>query len=310
MSIVSTRWLVPVMLLLGVVLMACSSDPPDQSVPVENQSMQQQETAAPTDTPEPTLTSEPTQTPQPSDTPMPTNTLRPPPTDEPPTPTPTATTEPTETAIPTVDVGDFVNELGLRGLNTETPEPGEEGPCVPNPDWTLVYEVGPGDALGNIAPRYNTTVDILAEGNCIEDPSLIRLGQRLRVPGDAQPVQPEFVCVPWELLAPFNGTITVPGVGALTFAWRGPDAPRNLVRIYTQNGDGTYNQVFEKMVEFTQETTVDLSEIPAGGTYFWNVFPLGSDFSQIPCQESYISQFTKAEAPAVEEPAMGGPGAP
>lgn len=222
-------------------------------------------------------------------------TLRPPPTDEPPTPTPTATTQPTETPFPTIDVD--IGDLGLGGLNTETPRPGEGVPCAPREDWALFYEVQIGDALANIAPRYNTSVEELAEGNCISDPSLIRIGQTLRVPGSAHPLTPEFICEPWELLAPFNGTITVPGSGLLNFTWRGPESPRYLLRIYTQNADGTFNQVYEQMVEFKQNTSVDLADIPDEGLYLWQVFPIGNDFLQIPCQESFVSQFVKAPEP-------------
>jgi len=45
-----------------------------------------------------------------------------------------------------------------------------------------VYVVRSGDALWTIARRYDTTVDALAEENGLRDPSLIRIGQKLRIP--------------------------------------------------------------------------------------------------------------------------------
>ncbi|TAJ17342.1 MAG: LysM domain-containing protein [Dehalococcoidia bacterium] len=46
-----------------------------------------------------------------------------------------------------------------------------------------VYVVQPGDSLGWIAARYNTTVEALLKKNAITNPNLIRIGQSLIVPG-------------------------------------------------------------------------------------------------------------------------------
>jgi LysM repeat protein len=293
-------------LFVALALTACTLGAQQEALPAENQlqSIAEQTNTA---TPDRALEIALLQTGEPLPSVTPFATLRPPPTDEPPTPTPTPTVQPSETPIPTIEAN--LDELGLLGLNTETPLPGEATPCAPNPDWELRYEVRPGDALGNIAPRYNSTVEMLAEGNCIEDPTLIRVGQVLRVPGSAHPLTPEFICTPWELLAPYNGTITVPGAGQLGFAWNGPESPRSLLRIYTQNADNSLNQVYEQQIELVQTASVDLSEIPAGGLYFWRIFPLGNDFRQIPCVESYTAQFVKAPAPT-EIPNVAPPGQP
>lgn len=275
---------------LMLILAACNLG--QQELPIDAQQPDTQQT---TEEPEPTETLPPF-TPLASLTPS--QTLRPPPTFEPPTLTPTATSPATVTPTPTLNLE--VNIPGLQGLNTATPEAGEET-CVPRDDWHLEYIVQPGDALANIAPRYNTYANVLAEGNCIADPSLIQLGQRLRVPGDSQPTTPEFVCSPWELLTPFNGTITVPGNGTITFNWRGPEAPRYLVRLwYNDNASGNFYD--EYLTEFRNDYTLDLSEIPGGGTYSWRVYPLGRDFLQIPCRESDYSIFTKAAAPPTPTP--------
>lgn len=47
---------------------------------------------------------------------------------------------------------------------------------------STVYVVRSGDALWTIARRYDTTVDALVEENGLRDPSLIRIGQKLRIP--------------------------------------------------------------------------------------------------------------------------------
>ena len=44
------------------------------------------------------------------------------------------------------------------------------------------YTVRPGDTLSQIAERFGTTVEAMAQANCIEDPNLIFAGQTLRIP--------------------------------------------------------------------------------------------------------------------------------
>lgn len=69
---------------------------------------------------------------------------------------------------------------------------------VASPDlWTLlrdtpprvsVYEVQPGDTLGAIAARFNTSVRTLVDLNGISNPNLISVGTRLVLPGGAPAV--------------------------------------------------------------------------------------------------------------------------
>ena len=71
-----------------------------------------------------------------------------------------------------------------------TSMPGVEPPVT-------VYVVRSGDALWTIARRYDTTVDALVEENGLKDPSLIRIGQKLRIPSGTDgasmvPLRPVF----------------------------------------------------------------------------------------------------------------------
>ncbi len=239
-------------------------------------------------------------TPLPSLTPS--NTLRPPPTFEPPTLTPRPSNTPTITPTPTIQLSG--NLPSLEGLHTLTPGSGTELACTPNEDWRLRYEVQANDALETIAQKYNIYAADLAAGNCLDDPNLIVVGQFLRVPGEAHPGTPAPDCS-WELLTPFNGTITVPGAGRITFNWNGPAAPRYLVRIY-ENNTGTGDHIAEYLTEFQSYYTLDLTELPKGTTYSWRVFPIGLDFLQTGCPESYHAIFTKAIMPT-KSPLQPGP---
>lgn len=49
----------------------------------------------------------------------------------------------------------------------------------------IIYTVKPGDTLGDIALRYDTTVEALAKLNGIRDTDRLTVGQRLRIPHPA-----------------------------------------------------------------------------------------------------------------------------
>jgi len=229
----------------------------------------------------------PPYTPLPSLTPS--QTLRPPPTFEPPTATLAPSLTPSITPTSTIDLS--VSIPGLRGA--ETPTPTTTPGCVPRKEWKLRYTVARGDALAKIAERYNTTADEIAAANCLTDINLIRIGQELRVPGDVQPSQPQYECVPWEVLTPIDGTLAIPGDGNLTFNWLGPRAPHNLIRVVKPDGG-----IVEFVVDLRQNETIALiDKLPAGGTYTWYVYPLDENYVQIPCREGGPWKFTKAQSP-------------
>lgn len=226
-------------------------------------------------------------------TPLPTltpsQTLKPPPTFEPPTATPSRTPVPSATPTPTLQIA--VTIPGLRGA--ESPTPSTTPGCTPRADWKLTYTVQFDDTLSAIAARYGTWVDELAAANCIVDKNLIVVGQVLRVPGEAPPS--EYVCTPWEALTPFDGMTTVPLNGTLTFNWRGPQAPKYLLRVHRPDGS-TYEQV----VELRQNAAVNLNaDLPMEGQYTWYVYPLDENFVQITCLEGGPWTFYKQASPAV-----------
>ncbi len=238
-------------------------------------------------TPLPTATETiPPYTPLPTLTPS--QTLLPPTTFEPPTATPTETPIPSQTPTATTSVN--VSIPGLQGV--ETPTPSTTPGCEPRDDWKLTYTVQFDDTLSAIASKYGTWVEDLVEGNCIKDKNLIVVGQVLRVPGDTQPYVPEVECVPWQVLTPINGSMTVPADGSITFNWIGPAAPINLIRIFRPDGSK-----YEVVIELRQNESINLNDfLSQAGTYTWYVYPLGSGFQQIDCLEGGPWTFTKPQS--------------
>jgi len=172
--------------------------------------------------------------------------------------------------------------------------------CEPREDWRLTYTVREGDALASIAQSYGAYANDLARGNCLSDPNMIRVGQTLRVPGEAHPVTPEWRCVPWEGLTPIDHAFDIAEDGQLTFNWRGSAGKRNLIRVF--NADGSL--FWERTVDLRQNEAINLAiEGFEPGNYSWQVYPLDLNFKQIPCAESPVWHFNVgqrlAEPPAV-----------
>lgn len=273
------KWTLP-LLLAALMLSACNLR---TNVPDRSESLLAQAATSTSAVPTETI---PPYTPLPTLTPS--QTLRPPPTFEDPTLTPAPTLTPTIT--PTAALNVSVSIPGLHGL--ETPTPSTTPGCTPRKDWKLRYTVQRDDALARIADRYNTSVQELVAGNCLVDANVIVIGQELHVPGETQPDFNAIECVPWELLTPMDNTLAIAGTGQMTFNWRGPRAPRNLIRVVKPNGS-----FYEIVLELRQNETIDLSDLPDGGTYTWYVYPLDSNFVQINCKEGGPWHFTKQTMP-------------
>jgi LysM repeat protein len=128
-----------------------------------------------TSSPAPSLTS--TSLPTRTSTSLPTATFTPTPL---PTSTDTPTLQPTETQVPSP-------------TQTPTTLPTKTSPPPPpqatnTPPATTYYTIAAGDTLSSIAQRYAVTVQSLISANNIANPSVIRAGQRILIPGAGQPV--------------------------------------------------------------------------------------------------------------------------
>jgi LysM repeat protein len=220
-------------------------------------------------------------------------TFLPPPTFEPPTSTPPPSATPT--ASPTQPIVLDVNIPGIQGLDSPgaTTTPG----CEKNKDWKLEYAVNTNETLSSIATIFNTSADALAKGNCLTDANLIRVGQRLRVPGSALPVTPQFVCDPIEGLQPWSGTLEIPKDGNVSFNWRGSVTTRAIIRIRYPSG-----KTADFPVELRQNETLDAYEdLKEAGWYEWFVLPMDNNFVQV-CKEGGPFRFFKEEIAATETP--------
>jgi LysM repeat protein len=88
----------------------------------------------------------------------------------------------------------LVIPVRLAAPATVTPSVTPNVPIPPTsvvqPPNTIVYIVQPGDTLGRIAARFNTTVTTLAQLNGIANINLIRIGQQLQIPSGSVPPNP------------------------------------------------------------------------------------------------------------------------
>lgn len=78
-----------------------------------------------------------------------------------------------------------------------------QGAPPPSPQ-TVVHVVQPGETLARIALRYNTTVWAIAQANDLSNPNIIRVGQRLVIPGPDGDVDET------ALILPFTGLLFEP----------------------------------------------------------------------------------------------------
>lgn len=122
-------------------------------------------TTAPSATPTVTRTASPTPTPTVTSTTSP-------------TPTPTASPTTSATASPTPSITASTNPTSTH---TATQAPPKNTPVS-----SSFYSVRPGDTLNLIALRYNIPMQSLIAANNLANPSLIRVGQVLTIPGAGQ----------------------------------------------------------------------------------------------------------------------------
>lgn len=75
------------------------------------------------------------------------------------------------------------------------PSPADPLPTDETSADTGIYIVQKGDTLSGIAKKFGTKVKVLVELNGIENPDLIIVGQKIKLPTTAAPVEPELVRV-------------------------------------------------------------------------------------------------------------------
>ncbi|ADO74485.1 LysM peptidoglycan-binding domain-containing protein [Stigmatella aurantiaca] len=94
--------------------------------------------------------------------------------------------------------------------------PGASASRPPSPPPSQSYTVRSGDTLSGIAQRFGTTTNALAKANNISNPNLIRVGQKLTIPGGTKPGSQDGFDPPATGGKPSTGPVTGPGNGAGT----------------------------------------------------------------------------------------------
>lgn len=82
--------------------------------------------------------------------------------------------------------GRYIRGYGVpdyAGKAGTVPSTGTQSSVAPTPTSETVYTVKSGDTLSGIASRYGTTYQKLAAYNGIANPNIIRIGQKIRIPG-------------------------------------------------------------------------------------------------------------------------------
>ncbi|MCX6022186.1 MAG: LysM peptidoglycan-binding domain-containing protein, partial [Chloroflexi bacterium] len=99
----------------------------------------------------------------------------------------------------------------LEAAGGPTPSPTARA-VTPTPQPPLTYTIVAGDTPGEIASRLGVSVDELLRANGIADPSLIQIGQQLKVPAPAAP----------------SATATAPPAGVRTYTIAAGDTPLDI----------------------------------------------------------------------------------
>lgn len=127
---------------------------------------------------------------------------------------PTNTPQPTSTPIASDDDDDSNSGSGNSNGGTVIT-------CTIRTDWQI-YTVVRGDTLSSLARRTNSTVNALANANCLNDPGAISVGQQLRVP--RQPIsenQQAGYVTPSEYISVNGGIYTFRAGQSVTLRWEG-----------------------------------------------------------------------------------------
>lgn len=120
-----------------------------------------------------------------------------------------------------------------------------EGDCTLREDWGRTYTVQAGDVLEEIAEAYGLTIDEIAEANCLIDPSRLRIGQVLRMPGDVPTATPSAIAFRADIYDLQEGQCT-------TLRWD----VFNVAEVYLDGTETTLNSFLEVCPEETTTYTL------------------------------------------------------
>ena len=88
-----------------------------------------------------------------------------------------------DTDIAYYDLAETISKAGLNHLEGGGTPPAPEP--APQPEAAITYTIRPGDTLSEIAQRYGTTYQQLAQYNGISNPNLIYAGEQIQIPGSS-----------------------------------------------------------------------------------------------------------------------------
>lgn len=83
------------------------------------------------------------------------------------------------------EIEKLVSQLALERRRSRGVDP-SAAPSSPLPPQTKSYEVKAGDTLSSISRKYKVSTASLMKTNSIEDPTLLRVGQKLVLPAEAK----------------------------------------------------------------------------------------------------------------------------
>jgi nucleoid-associated protein YgaU len=124
-------------------------------------------------------------------------------------------------------------KLIIPGYQLPKPQPEPESmpaplPPIPGPDQHFLYTIVSGDTLNTIAKRYSITVRELIEANNIDNPNMLRIGQKLIIPGVFRPAAP---MPPPNPLAPLGPANAVRGFYISYFAIGHPESRQRIFEL-------------------------------------------------------------------------------
>jgi LysM repeat protein len=117
------------------------------------------------------------------------------------------------------------------------------------------YEVQPGDSPSSIAEQFGVSVEALMEANNIEDPTGLRVGQVLTIPGEV-PIGPfPTPASPQATPSPFTGGAT-PAAGESSYVVQSGDNASDIA--------GRFGITVEELAAANGTTVAELRELEVG----------------------------------------------